>query len=76
MNGQWGALFKITQQHPLYYASIALKPIHMQENALCHLSRVMEPSEGDPAYMVQFQVTLTIDMEKCKRKKHHMVKGL
>lgn len=36
--------------------------------ALCHLSRVMEICEDDPAYMVKFKQTFTTDMEKRKEK--------
>lgn len=36
--------------------------------ALCHLSRVMEVSEDDPAYMVRFKETFTTDMDKRKEK--------
>lgn len=36
--------------------------------ALCHLSRVMEVSEDDPAYMVKFKETFTTDMDKRKEK--------
>ena len=36
--------------------------------ALCHLSRVMEVSEDDPAYMIKFKETFTTDMDKRKEK--------
>ncbi|KAL3041359.1 hypothetical protein OYC64_019541 [Pagothenia borchgrevinki] len=36
--------------------------------ALCHLSRVMESSEDDPADMVTFKQTFRTDMEKRKDK--------
>ncbi|KAJ4933403.1 hypothetical protein JOQ06_030234 [Pogonophryne albipinna] len=36
--------------------------------ALCHLSRVMESSKDDPAYMVTFKQTFRTDMEKRKDK--------
>ncbi|XP_025761605.1 zinc finger BED domain-containing protein 1-like [Oreochromis niloticus] len=36
--------------------------------ALCHLSRVMEVSEDDPAYMVKFKETLKAEMESARKK--------
>lgn len=36
--------------------------------AFCHLSRVMEVSEDDQAYMVKFKETLTADLEQRKDK--------
>ncbi|KAI7801397.1 putative zinc finger BED domain-containing protein 1-like [Triplophysa rosa] len=36
--------------------------------ALCHLPRVMEVSEDDPAYMIKFKETFTTDMDKRKEK--------
>lgn len=40
--------------------------------ALCHLSRVMEVSEYDPAYMVKFKETFKAEMEKHKEKTNIM----
>ncbi|KAK0140687.1 Zinc finger BED domain-containing protein 1 [Merluccius polli] len=36
--------------------------------AICHILRVMESSNDDPAYMVKFKSTFTTDMEKRKEK--------
>lgn len=36
--------------------------------ALCHLSRVMEVTEDDPAYMIKFKGTFTADLEVRKEK--------
>ncbi|XP_077065477.1 E3 SUMO-protein ligase ZBED1-like [Siphateles boraxobius] len=36
--------------------------------ALCHLSRVMEVTEDDPAYMIKFKGTFAADMEGRKEK--------
>ncbi|XP_046907209.1 E3 SUMO-protein ligase ZBED1-like [Hypomesus transpacificus] len=36
--------------------------------ALCHLSRVMEVTEDDPAYMIKFKETFAADMEGRKEK--------
>ncbi|CAL8311038.1 unnamed protein product [Merluccius merluccius] len=36
--------------------------------AICHILRVMESSDDDPAYMVKFKFTFTTDMEKRKEK--------
>ncbi|KAM9322262.1 uncharacterized protein KZ484_020470 [Pholidichthys leucotaenia] len=36
--------------------------------ALCHLSRVMEVTEDDPAYLIKFKETFSADMEGRKEK--------
>lgn len=36
--------------------------------AFCHLSRVMDISEDDPAYMIKFKGTFTADMNERKEK--------
>lgn len=36
--------------------------------ALCHLSRVMEITEDDPAYMIKFKGTFKADLEVRKEK--------
>ncbi|KAI4885596.1 hypothetical protein NFI96_013028 [Prochilodus magdalenae] len=34
--------------------------------ALCHLFRVMEPSDDDPVYVVRFKTVFTTDLTKRK----------
>lgn len=36
--------------------------------ALCHLSRVMDVTEDDPAYMIKFKGTFTADIDERKEK--------
>ncbi|KAI9516415.1 hypothetical protein NQZ68_015916 [Dissostichus eleginoides] len=43
--------------------------------ALCHLLRVMESSEDDPAYMVTFKQTFRTDMETQGQNKHCMAES-